>query len=134
MFFVVDKHRLQRLIAITRDDRRPKHQGQAGPWYRIEATEGRLKLTGQQVEAEFPATVYEEGVLFLRVTLFRRLLATYTQTPTITIQVQQDGLHFGEVTMPLESGEMLLYADPAKAPLRHPEESSEDFPDTLFPE
>jgi hypothetical protein len=57
MFFVVDKPRFQRLIAIARDDRRPGDQGKGGPFFRLEAHDGRLKLTGRQVEAEFPATV-----------------------------------------------------------------------------
>jgi hypothetical protein len=137
VFFVVDKPRLQRLIAITRDDRRPDQQGKTGPYYRIEAREGRVRLTGREVEAEFPATVYEEGVLFLRVTLFRRLLASFTNTPTIAVQVREDGLHFGDVTMPLEGNDMLLYLDPARAPRVHPSESADEHPPaqgTLFPE
>lgn len=122
MFFIVDKPRLQRLIAITRDDRRARDQGKTGPFFRIEAREGRIKLTGRKVEAEFPATVYEEGVLFLRVTLFRRALAMMTKIKTMAIQAQKDGLHVGEVTFPLETNDMLLYPDPTRAPMRHPEE------------
>jgi len=33
MFFVADKIRLQRLIALTRDYRRPEQQGKAGPLF-----------------------------------------------------------------------------------------------------
>jgi len=124
MFFVVDKPRFQRLIAITRDDRRKRDQGKTGPYFRIEAREGRIKLTGRQVEAEFPATVYEEGVLFLQVTLFRKMLAAMTETKTLAIQVQKDGLHVAEVTFPLETNEMLLYPDPDRAPKIHPEETA----------
>ncbi len=141
MFFVVDKARLQRLIALTRDDRSPGEQGKAGPFYRIEAGDGRLRLTGRQVEAEFPATVYEDGVLFLRVTLFRRALQLLPATEQIAIQVREDGLHVGDVTMPLDNNDMLLYLDPARAPKRHPEEVADDDPPapkppaqgTLFP-
>jgi len=124
MFFVADKHRLRRLIAITRDDRRPAQQRAGGPFYRIEARAGRLRLTGRAVEAEFLATVYAEGVLFLRVTLFRRALQFMPGTPTIAVQVSAEGLHVGDVTLPLEANDMLLYTDPARAPLRHPEETA----------
>ena len=75
----------------------------------------RLKLSGREVEAEFPATVYESGVLFLRVTVFRRLLRTFTGEKTITIQANEEGLMFGDVRLPLESRDMLLYPDPAQA-------------------
>src|SRR5437764_801288 len=114
MFFIVDKPRLQRLIALTRDDRRPKDQGKSGAFFRIEATaDGRLKLTGRHVEAEFPPTVYAPGVLFLRVTLFRCVLQTLTDTPTIAIQVAPDGLHVADVTIALESNDMLFDPDPS---------------------
>lgn len=76
MMFVIDKPQMQRMIAIVRDDRTPATQGAAGPYMRIEASGGSITLTGREAEATFPATVYEEGVLFLRVTLFRRLLGT----------------------------------------------------------
>lgn len=122
MFFVTDKPRLQRLIAITRDDRDAASQSRGGPFYRIEASGDRLKLTGREVEAEFPATVYEPGVLFLRVTLFRRALGMVTGEKTIAIQVGADGVLIDNMRLPLESNDMLLYPDPAKAPQRHPEE------------
>jgi hypothetical protein len=128
MFFVVDKSRLQRLIALTRDDRRPSQQGRAGLFFRIEASGTRLKLTGRQVEAEFPATVYEEGVLFLRITLFRRALQLLPPTEQIAVQVRRDGLHIGDVTLPLERNDMLLYADSARAPTHHPDEAADDRP------
>src|SRR5207244_12806994 len=92
MFFVVDRPRLQRMIAITRDDRTKDQQGRSGPFYRIEASGERLKLAGQQVEAEFPATVYEPGVLFLRVTVFRRALQLLAGMKMLAVQVNQDGL------------------------------------------
>lgn len=74
MLFVVDKPRLQRMISIVRDDRTSAAQVDGGPFLRLEANDDRLKLAGQIVEAEFPATIYEPGVLFLRVTLLRRVL------------------------------------------------------------
>ena len=44
MFFVIDKPRLQRIIAIVRDDRTRKTQGSAGPYMRLEARDGQLTL------------------------------------------------------------------------------------------
>ena len=125
MFFVIDKARLQRTISVARDDRRPAQQGDAGPFFRIEANGDQIKLTGREVEAKIPATVYEPGVLFLRVTLFRRLLRHTAETKSLALQAEQSGLHFGGVTMPLEPSNMLLYVDPAKAPARHPDEDDE---------
>lgn len=122
MFFVTDKPRLQRLIAISRDDRDAPSQSRGGPFYRIEASGDRLKLTGREVEAEFPATVYEPGVLFLRVTLFRRALSMVTGEKTIAIQVGVDGVLIDNMRLPLETNDMLLYPDPAKAPQWHPSE------------
>lgn len=122
MLFVVDKPRLQRIIAITRDDRRPKEQGKAGPFFRIEAEGDHIKLSGRAVEGQFPATVYEAGVVFLRVTMFRQALQLVTDTPTVTIQIRGDGIDIENMHLSVESCDMLLYLDPAKAPLRHPDE------------
>lgn len=126
MFFVVEKRRLQRMIALTRDDHRPNKQANRGTFFRIEARDGRLRLTGHEVTAEFPATIYEEGVLFLHITLFRRALQHLTNAPTVAIQVQRDGLHVGDVRLPLEPNEMLLYSDPQRAPAHHPDEHTPD--------
>src|SRR5215212_2396180 len=123
MFFVVDRPRLQRIIAITRDDRRSDQQGRAGPFYRIEARGERLKLTGRELEAEFPATVYEPGVLFLGVTTFRRALQLLTGMKTLAIQVNKDGVLLDNIQLALGVGDMLLYVDPTKAPERHPDET-----------
>ncbi len=45
----------------------------------------------------------------------------------ITIQVNQDGLHIGNVRIPLEPCGWLLYADPERAPKRHPEEHAQEL-------
>lgn len=130
MLFVIDKPRLQRIIAIVRDDRSPLAQWASGPFMRMEARDDYLKLDGLEVSATIPATVYEPGVLFLRITRFRRLLRTITGQKTITIQVNRDGLLVDNVTLPLETNDMLLYPSPAQAPLRHPEQvESSDSPD-----
>lgn len=122
MLFVVDKPRLQRMIALTRDDRKKKDQGKNGPFFRIEASGERIRLTGRQVEAEFPATVYEPGVLFVRVTMFRRALQVVTDTPTIAIQARGEGIDIENIHLAVEACDMLLYADPARAPKVHPDE------------
>ncbi len=124
MFFIVDKPRLQRMIALARDDRTPADRKGGGPFFRIEASGGQVKLTGSQMEVEFPATVYQEGVLFLRVTLFRKALRTVTNTPTIAIQVSPQGLHFDVFTLKMGGPDMLYYADAATAPAVHPGDRS----------
>lgn len=120
MLFVIDKPRLQRIIAIVRDDHRPEDWGPNGPYMRIEAGEGVLDVAGRKARAHIPATVYETGVLFLRVTLFRRLLRLIRNQKMLTIQVTGQELIFDDVSMPLEPNDMLLYVDPAKAPQRCP--------------
>jgi hypothetical protein len=122
MLFVTDTRRLLGAIRVTRDDRTPCDQGKNSPFYRIEAAGDRIRLTGREVEAELPATVYEPGVLFLRVTLFRRALADVRGQRTITVQVNAAGVHVDNVCLPLEANDMLLYTDPARAPERHPTE------------
>lgn len=43
-------------------------------------------------------------------------------TRFITIQVGPDGLMFEGMRLPLNENDMLLYPDPAIAPVRHPSE------------
>ena len=120
MLFVIDKPQFQRIIAIVRDDRRKEDQGLAGPFLRLEARDDCLKIEGLEVSAKIPATVYDPGVLFLKATLFRRLLRTFKGEKFLTIQVTGDELLLGYVRMPLESNEMLLYPNPDQAPPVHP--------------
>ena len=56
MFFVVDKPRLQRIIAIVREDRKPGKQGCNATFLRLKATENELTISGDKVSATFPAT------------------------------------------------------------------------------
>jgi hypothetical protein len=49
-----------------------------------------------------PATMYEPGALFLRVTIFRRLLPTFKGEKFLTIQVTSDEPLMGHVRLPLE--------------------------------
>ena len=116
MFFVVDKPRLQRIISIVREDR--SRSRDAGiPYLRLKAENTELTISGGGcVTATFPATVYEPGVLFVRTTLFRRLVRTFRDEKFLTFQVAEDGLHFGNVRMPFEGSDMVLYPNPADAP------------------
>jgi hypothetical protein len=120
MFFVVDKRLLQGTLAIVRDDRSKKQQGADGPFLRLEARDGFLKLDGRRTSAKIAATVYEEGVLFLRVTMFRRLLGTLTGQPFLSIQVSSDGILMDGIRLPLDANDMLLYPKPEQAPAQHP--------------
>ena len=92
LLFVIDKPQFQRVIAIVRDDRRKEDQGLAGPFLRLEARDDYVKLDGLEVSGKIPATVYEPGVLFLKATLFRRLLRTFKGEKFLTIQVAADEL------------------------------------------
>ena len=120
MLFVIDKPGFQRVIAIVRDDRRKEDQGLAGPFLRLEARDDYVKLDGLEISGRIPATVYEPGVLFLKATLFRRLLQTFKGEKFLTIQVTGDELLMGYVRLPLEANEMLLYPYPGQAPPVHP--------------
>ena len=120
MFFVIDRPQLQRMIALVRDDRTADARGPGGPYLRMEASGDMLTLTGREVEASFPATVYEPGVLFLQITTFRRLLPTFKGEKMLTIQVTGDEVLMGPVRLGLAGNDMLLYPDPAKAPRRCP--------------
>ena len=108
-------------ISIVRDDRKKKNQGLAGPFMRIEAGDDVVRLNGVSAEATVPATVYEPGVLFLKVTAFRRLLRSITGEKFVTVQVTDEALLLERIRLPLHANEMLLYCDPATAPLVHPE-------------
>lgn len=71
MLFVVDKPRLQRIIAIVREDRSRKKRVEV-PFLRLTAEDDELTIEGGGcVTATFRATVYQPGVLFIRTTAFR---------------------------------------------------------------
>ena len=103
MFFVVDKPRLQRIVAIVREDRSRRKDAET-PFLRLKAENTELTISGGGcVTATFPATVYQSGVLFLRTTRFRQLLTlTAKREKFPTFQVAQDGLRFGDTFMPFE--------------------------------
>ncbi|MBL7143309.1 MAG: hypothetical protein ISS76_03670 [Phycisphaerae bacterium] len=121
MFFVVDKPRLQRMIAIVREDRTPQKQGYYAPFLRIKAVENELTISSDKVSATFPATVYEPGVLFIKTTNFRRVLrATKINGDFLTVQVTNEELVFADVRYPFESLNMILYPNPENAPTTWP--------------
>jgi hypothetical protein len=120
MFFVVDKPKLQRIIAIAREDH-SRIKGAEQPFLRLKTEGTELTISGGGcVTATFPATVYQPGVLFLRTTKFRRLVRSLKNEKFMTFQVSADGLHFGDVLIPFEGSEMVLYTNPADAPENWP--------------
>ena len=88
---------------------------------RLEVRDDYLKLDGLEVSAKISATVYEPGVLFLKVTLFRRLLRSIKGQKFLTIQVTADELLMDNIRLPLDPNDMLVYVDPDQAPQQHPE-------------
>jgi len=104
----------------VRDDRSKNTQGFSGPFMRLDASDGSLEILGEEASAKMPATVYEPGVLFLKITVFRRLLRSITGQQFITIQITADELLLDKVRLPLHANEMLLYPKPKDAPLQHP--------------
>jgi len=120
MLFVINKTVFQGVISVVRDDRTKKTQGSAGPFLRLEAKDNCVTIGGNEVLATIPATVYERGVLFLRATVFRRLLTTITKQKFLTIQAMAEGLLIENITLPLESNDMLLYPIPDQSPHFHP--------------
>lgn len=128
MFFIIDKPRFERMLRIARPKTRGRERrnAMAGPYLRIEAREGLLRLSSRDVVAEYEATVLEPGVLFLREHLFMRMLHSLRGEKQLSIQATRDTLLFGDIRMPLVSNEMLLYADPAAAPPHHPTEMQDE--------
>lgn len=121
MLFVIDKIRFQKFIAIVRQDRKPSLQGKDSPFLRIQAEKDIVEIASSQAKASLTATVYEPGVLFIRTTLFRRVLqATPTVDQFITFQVDKEALVFADVRMPFENSDMILYTNPAEAPPTYP--------------
>jgi len=138
MFFVVDKPRLQRIISIAREDRSRRKDAET-PFLRLKAENTKLTISGGGcVTATFPATIYQPGELFIRTTKFRRLVRSFKNEKFLTFHVAEDGLHFGDVLMPFEGSDMVLYPNPADAPEMWPppppeaEQIPERKPPTLF--
>ena len=121
MLFVIDKIRFQKFISIVREDRKRSQQGQNSPYLRIRAEKDEVEISNGCSSAMIKTTVYESGVLFIRTTLFRRVLrATHIDGKFITFQVDKVALIFGDVKMPFETNDMALYTNPAEAPENWP--------------
>ena len=52
MFFVIDKPRFERIIAIVREDRTARTQWARGPYMRLARDDGQLTLKGSRLEAK----------------------------------------------------------------------------------
>ena len=121
MFFVVDKARLQRMIDNVREDRTPSQQGQNAPFLRLEAAEDELTVSSSTASETLPATVYEQGVLFIRTTKFCRVLKiTGGKEQFVTFQFTEEGLRFCEALLPLDSDSMVYFPDISQAPENWP--------------
>jgi len=121
MFFVVDKARLQRMIDNVREDRTPSQQGQNAPFLRLEATEDELTVSSSTASETLPATVYEQGVLFIRTTKFCRVLKiTGGKEQFVTFQFTEEGLRFCEALLPFDSESMVYFPDVSRAPENWP--------------
>lgn len=118
MFFVIDRPSLQRILSIV--ERNQRHRRNKTPFLRLSAAENELTVTGSDISATIPATVWEPGVLFLRPSVFHRLLATFSSETQFAIQVTETELLMGNVTIAFNPEQMRLFADPDTAPLDWP--------------
>ena len=89
MLFVIKKTEFEHVISIARDDRTKESRGRKGPYIRLEANCDYLIVEGLEAAGQIPATVYEPGVLFFKVTVFRRLLRTIRGEKFLTVQAQR---------------------------------------------
>ena len=84
------------MISIVRED--DTHQKEESPFLRIAAIGNELTVSSSAASATFPATVYEEGVLFIRTPKFRRVLRmTKIKEKFLAFQVTTEGLRFCDV-------------------------------------
>ncbi len=121
MFFVVDKGRLQRMIDIVREDRTSDQTAQNAPLLRLEASENELRVSSSRASETLPATVYEEGVLFIRTTKFCRILKiTHEKEQFVTFQFTEEGLRFCDVLLPFDKKSMVYFPDISGAPENWP--------------
>lgn len=121
MFFVVDKARLQRIIDVVREDRTEGKTGLNAPFLRLKAVGDELIVSSSTASETLPATVYEEGVLFIRTTKFCRVLKiTGGKEQFVTFQFTEEGLRFCEALLPFDGGSMVYFPDISQAPERWP--------------
>ena len=116
MLFVVHKGRFKKMISLVRDDKAGEVKE---TFLRIAAAGDCVEIAGKEMSASFPATIYEEGVLFVTMTYFRRLLRlTQVKEDYLTFQVNEEGIRFADVHW--EAGGGVLFPDPSKAPQTWP--------------
>jgi hypothetical protein len=103
------------MISIVREDNtRPKDET---PFLRISAIGNELTVSSRTGSATFPATVYEEGVLFIRTTNFRRVLRmTQVKEKFLAFQVTTEGLRFCDVLFRFNGADLVLFLKPSEAP------------------
>ena len=119
MLFVVDKSRFKKMIFLVRDDKAGEEKE---TFLRITAAGDCVEVAGKEMSATFAATIYEEGVLFIAATLFRRLLRlTPIKEDFLTFQANEEGFRFADVH--LEAG--VLFPDLSKAPQTWPPDMPE---------
>ena len=121
MFFVVDKSRLQRMIDIVREDRTEGKTGLNAPFLRLQASENELTVSSSRASETLPATVYEEGVLFIRTTKFCRVLKiTSRKEQFVTFQFTEEGLRFCDALLPFDTENMAYFSDTTQSPEHWP--------------
>jgi len=121
MFFVVDKARLQLMINNVREDRTEGKTGLNAPFLRLQASENELTVSSSRASETLPATVYEEGVLFIRTTKFCRVLKiTSRKEQFVTFQFTEEGLRFCEALLPFDVDSMVYFPDISGAPENWP--------------
>jgi hypothetical protein len=119
MLFVIKKRDLQHALSVVRDDRNQRKH--PGSFMRLEARHDYLLLSSWDASAQIAATVYEPGVVFLRVKILRRLLPTIKHSKFLEIKVTADEMLLDNVRLSLAVDDKLLYDDPQSAPPVHPE-------------
>lgn len=121
MLFVIDKTRFKKFVCIVREDKKRTVQGNNSPYLKIRAEKDEVEVSSSTASALIKTTVYEPGVLFIRTTLFRNALrAAPANEPYITFQADKEALVFADVRVPFETNDMVLYTNPAEAPMSYP--------------
>jgi hypothetical protein len=76
-----------------------------------------LTVSSSIASETLPATVYEEGVLFIRTTKFYRILKiTSGKEQFVTFQFTEEGLRFCEALLPFEMDSMVYFPDISGTP------------------
>lgn len=109
------------LKVVTHTASLPKHQ--RDPHLRMEASNGRLFLNGNEAEANAPADVDVEGVCFLNYRRLLPLVQTFKGEKALTIEVAPGGLRIGNFRISDEIW-YAIFDKPEAAPARvigHPD-------------